>query len=104
MIKKPFTFSKALLASILGVFIAGMFVMGVFFGVFSLIVNSAQGGDVIEVKDNSILKIGLGGSIVEKGANLPEELENIPFLAGQGGTGLFEIRKAIINAKDDEEN
>lgn len=89
------SFIKFTFATVLGIFIFLILSMFILIGIGSLI-----GGDKVEVKDKSVLKINLSAPIQEREVENP--FENLPFPGGiNAAVGLLEMKKAIAAAKDD---
>ncbi|HOT13270.1 MAG TPA: signal peptide peptidase SppA [Bacteroidales bacterium] len=92
------SFFKTLLASILGVFIAGIIMFFVFIGIMSALVSDMEKATSIE--PNSILKLTLENEIVERSSK--GILDNIDIGYGQSKQdGLNEILENIEKAKVD---
>ncbi|HEY9123108.1 MAG TPA: signal peptide peptidase SppA [Bacteroidales bacterium] len=92
------SFFKTLLASILGVFIAGIIMFFVFIGIMSALVSDMEKATSIE--PNSILKLTLENEIVERSSK--GILDNIDIGYGQSKQdGLNEILENIEKAKAD---
>lgn len=62
---------------------------------------ASQGDKVIIVQDNSVLKFTFDKPILEKEIENPLAELGLPMASNQGGDGLIQIKKAILNAKDD---
>ena len=94
-------FVSSLLGAFVGTWIA-FFLMGIFiFFVGIMIITSASLSSVsIEVKDNSILRIDLSGSITDKPYN--KTLQDILEGSSDDGNSLHEILAAIDNASTDD--
>jgi protease-4 len=90
------SFFKYTLATIFGLFLF------LFIGLIILIgIGASAGkGNEVSVKDNSVLKIKLDGPIVEREVENP--FENLDFPgAPESNIGLYELKKAILKAKED---
>ncbi|MCB9230420.1 MAG: signal peptide peptidase SppA [Bacteroidia bacterium] len=84
------------IGTIIGVMIGGGLLTFIIIG----IISAASGDKDVEVKDDSILTINLSGAIKEKGGT-PYEFD-APFMGNQNKMGLYELRKGIRMAKDDD--
>lgn len=96
------TFLRETLASMVGVFIGGLLV---FLVGLAIVVASVKGDndDTAEIKPNSILSLDLSGQFHERGDGSKSDLdEEISGLLGLNPTGLWELRKALQHAKEDE--
>ena len=71
--------------------------------IFFAAISSMSGGNamVTEVDDNSVLRISLGGAIVERGNDNAQQIDLGPF-GQQGGVGLNHIIEDIEKAKRDD--
>lgn len=94
------SFFKYLLATILGVIIASIFVFFIFMGIIASMVSSKK--DEVKVKPNSVLELKFDKEIVDRSANNPFENFDFGGFEPSGKTGLDEILKNIKKAKDDE--
>lgn len=91
------SFFKYTLATVLGLFLFTVLSILILAGIGA----AAEKGEV-DVKDNSVLKIKLNTAIAERERENPFEDLNIPGMEGAGVTGLYELKKAILQAKDDK--
>jgi protease-4 len=90
------TFFKYSLATVFGLFLF------CFLSILILsVIGAASSKNSVDVKDNSVLKINLNQPIAERERNNPLEDLGIPAYEA-GVTGLFELKKAILNAKTDD--
>jgi protease-4 len=96
-------FFKQLLAAFLGstlaIIIGGLLLMVIFFAAVSAM--SGGEGMVTEVDDNSVLRISMGGAIIERANDNMQQVDLGPF-GQQGGIGLNHIIEDIEKAKRDD--
>ncbi|MEZ4826746.1 MAG: signal peptide peptidase SppA [Bacteroidia bacterium] len=99
-------FIKNVFASFLGVVLAFLIGLPILFLIFAGIAAAIGGsGDKVVVKPNTVLKLELGGQIVENAPEDPLEFnfdELLPFSGTTQKTGLFQVVSSIRRAKDDE--
>jgi len=93
------TFFKMLLASILGVIIAGLLLFFILIGIGSALISSGDG--VVEIEPNSILKLTLDNEIFDREPNNPLAGINFAGIGKDRQDGLIEILDNIKKAKDD---
>lgn len=93
-------FIKYTFATILGTFITMFIVLMIIIGIAVSMGNSEK--DIVKVKDNTVLKMKLGTSIVEREPIKP--FADFSFAGGEesGPSGLNKILKTIEAAKTDE--
>ncbi len=92
-------FFKYLLASTLGVIIAGIILLMLFFGVIGTMVASQD--KTVKVKQNTVLYIKLNKPITDRSSNNPMKNFNFTSFKPTNGLGLDAILKSIEKAKDD---
>lgn len=92
-------FFKFVLATIVGVFVAGLVLLVVFVG----IIVAASSDKEVKIDDNSILTISLKNAVPERTPNNP--LANLGFLGfdEDKSVGLNDILASIKKAKDDKQ-
>jgi protease-4 len=93
------TFFKMLLASILGVIIAGLLLFFILLGIGTALISSGDG--VVEIEPNSILKLTLDNEIFDRDPNNPLAGLNFAGFGKERQEGLVEIMDNIKKAKDD---
>lgn len=89
----------AFLGSTLAIIIGGLLLMVIFFAAIGSMSGGA--GMVTEVDDSSVLRISLGGAIVERANDNAQQIDLGPF-GQQGGIGLNHITEDIAKAKRDD--
>jgi len=90
------SFFKYTFATILGLFLFSVISIFILIGI-----GAAAGGEKgVTVKDNSVLKIKLDQEIVEREKDDPFAELNLPG-APPASMGLYELKKAILHAKED---
>lgn len=89
----------AFLGSTLAIIIGGLLLMVIFFAALGSMADGPK--RVTEVDDNSVLRISLGSTIVERGNDKTQEMDFGPF-GQQGGVGLNHILEDIEKAKRDD--
>lgn len=92
-------FFKYLLATILGIFISGLLIFLIFFGIIGAMVSKSD--KVVDVKDNSLLVIKFDKAIEDRGSKNPLEGFDFMTMKPSPKLGLNDILKAIKNATDD---
>ncbi|HPJ46168.1 MAG TPA: signal peptide peptidase SppA [Tenuifilaceae bacterium] len=92
-------FFKYLLATILGVFITGLLMFFIFFGIAGAIMSKSD--KAVEVKENSLLVVKFDNEIVDRGSKSPFDDFNFASMKPSQKLGLNDILKAIKNAADD---
>ena len=94
------SFFKYTFASILGVLIAGILLMFIFFGIIGSMMSSSK-DDVAQIKDKSILKISLTNGVSERSSKNP--FENFDFKSFDNKTkiGLNDILRELKKAAKD---
>jgi len=93
-------FLKYTLATVLGVFIAGIISFFLFLGIISAIVSSAEDKEVIS-DAHSILYLNLDYQIADRGINDPFSPLNLMEFSIKENPGLDEIVRSINKAKED---
>jgi protease-4 len=93
-------FLKYTLATVVGVFIAGVISFVLFFGIITAIVSSAEDKEVV-TKEHSILHLNLDYPITDRGNNDPFAQMDFADFSIKENPGLDEIIRAIGKAKDD---
>lgn len=89
------SFFKYTLATIFGIFLFGLLSLLILMGI-----GAAAGGDKVEVKENSVLRIKIDKPVAEREEENPFEELNFPGNDG-GKIGLKELKESITRAKDD---
>ena len=93
-------FFKYTLATVLGVFIAGIISLFLFIGIIGAIISSAEDKEVI-ADSHSILTLDLDYQIDDRGNNDPFAQMNFMDFSIKENPGLDEIIRAINKAKED---
>ena len=93
------SFFKYLLASILGVMIAGLLLFFIFIGIISAMVSSQD--KPVDVKKNSVLLLKLNQSIHDRRPSMPQFFSDITSLSAETALGLNEILSYIDKARLD---
>ncbi len=93
------SFFKYLLASILGVMIAGLLLFFIFIGIISAMVSSQD--KAVDVKKNSVLLLKLNQSIHDRKPSMPLLFSDITSLSAETALGLNEILSCIDKARLD---
>lgn len=93
-------FFKYTLATVLGVFIAGIITFFLFLGMIGAIISSAEDKEVI-AKDHSILNLNLNYVIDDRGSSDPFSQMDFSTFSIKENPGLDQIIRAIHKAKDD---
>ncbi|MFO7370506.1 MAG: signal peptide peptidase SppA [Bacteroidales bacterium] len=93
------SFFKYLLASILGVMIAGLLLFFIFIGIISAMVSSQD--KPVDVKKNSVLLLKLNQSIHDRKPSMPLFFSDITSLSAETALGLNEILSCIDKARLD---
>lgn len=91
------SFLKYTLATIAGLFLFTLLGILILIGLGA----AASGGNSVDIKENSVLKINLNQAITERERDNPLADLDLPG-ADQGSAGLYEIREAIRKAAKDE--
>lgn len=94
------SFFKMLLASILGVIISLLIIIFIFIGIIGAVVSSSDAKT--EIKANSILKLTLDKTIVDRSSQNPLAGLNFNGFGKEKEDGLTEIMNNIKKAKEDE--
>ena len=93
-------FLKMLLASILGVFIAGFFITIIFMAMMAGMLSNMGGSkSMYLLNDNTVLQIDLSGSIDDRAS---KDYMSGLFDSSEKSTGLDDILKAIRTAKEND--
>jgi len=92
-------FFTYLLASILGFFISGILLFLIMMGIIGGMMSSSK--KTVEVKDNTVLYIDFNKQIVDRASNNPFEGFDYMSMQPTSNMGLYDILKAIENAKSD---
>ncbi len=93
------SFFKYLLASILGVMIAGLLLFFIFIGIISAMVSSQD--KPVDIKKNSVLLLKLNQSIHDRKPSMPLIFSDITSLSAETALGLNEILNCIEKARLD---
>jgi len=91
-------FFRNVLATVVGMFLF----FGLMFLFFIAMISLASSGGEVVVENNSILRLELNRTVVERSSRDP--LQDLGFFAGmrEPDIGLIELKKAIQNAADDD--
>ena len=92
-------FLKYTLATIVGILIASIISILIFFGILGSLLSSKE--TVTTLKPNSVYQLDLAGSLVERSQENPFEFLLGKYAGGQSTIGLDEILSNIKKAKDD---
>jgi len=93
-------FFKIVFATFFGVLLFNFFCFVFLIAIFIGIASSVDEGEKTVIKDNSILKLDLDGTISERGKKDPFQKFNVSF-GTEGSQGVISIRKALQTAKND---
>ena len=93
-------FLKYTLATVVGVFLAGIISFFLFLGIIAAVVSSAEDTEVV-ASDHSILHLKLDYPISDRGSNDPFAQMNFTDFSVKENPGLDEIIRAIGKAKED---
>ncbi|MGB3617736.1 MAG: signal peptide peptidase SppA [Catalinimonas sp.] len=91
------SFLKYVLATIVGLMlfiILALFIVGG--------IAATAGGETVEVKDGSVLRLKLDKPLLERAPEDPFEGLNVPLFAQQEGIGLYDLRRTLRNAAVDD--
>ncbi|MGE4587506.1 MAG: signal peptide peptidase SppA [Mangrovibacterium sp.] len=93
-------FFKYLLATVLGMLIAGFVGMFLLIGTFTAMLTMSE--KPVDIKDKSLLVIRLEDKITERSDNNPLRELELPGFPGSGQIGLDQILESIAGAKTDD--
>ncbi|TVR74299.1 MAG: signal peptide peptidase SppA [Marinilabiliales bacterium] len=94
------SFFKFLLASVLGVFIALMFIFFIFLGIIGVMISSAD--KPVEVSSNTVLHMKLDQPVVDRASKNPFDGFDYLNMRPVSRTGLYDILENIEKAKNDD--